>query len=47
MYFRAFCPLEAGDGVFSVAMVITLFFLFLIYVGFWAANATPALQCRE
>jgi hypothetical protein len=45
--FRALCPLDVGDGVFSVAMIITLFFLFLVYVGFWAANAAPALQRRE
>jgi hypothetical protein len=45
--FSALCPLEVGDGVFSVAMVITLFFLFLVYVGFWAATAAPALQRRE
>jgi hypothetical protein len=45
--FMAPCPWEVVDGFFSVAMVITLFFLFLVYVGFWAANAAPALQCRE
>jgi hypothetical protein len=47
MDFRALCPLEVGDGVFSVAIVITLFFLFLVYVSFWVATAAPALQCRE
>jgi hypothetical protein len=45
--FMAPCPREVVDGVFSVAMVITLFFLFLVYVGFWAAHAAQALQCRE
>jgi hypothetical protein len=43
----ALCPLVVGAGVFSVAMVITLFFLVLVYACFRAANAAPALQCRE
>jgi hypothetical protein len=37
--FKALCPLEVGDVAFSVFVVITLFFLVLVYACFRAANA--------